>query len=93
MGGQDCSVRFWGLTQRDEAALRSAYGSLAWSSDKSGKNGNEDVSVRVGKMPICVQEITAHNHKAEEGVLAVVYHASAPQFASAEADGLVRTYH
>ncbi len=41
---------------------------------------------------MCRQEISSHRKKANEGVLAVKYHPTAPYFASAGADGVIRIY-
>ncbi|CBQ68398.1 related to STRIATIN [Sporisorium reilianum SRZ2] len=41
---------------------------------------------------VCRQEISSHRNKASEGVLAVKYHPTAPYFASAGADGVIRIY-
>lgn len=95
-GGEDCSVRFWDLAPRNDAVTEDppsptssseVVGGLAAGKEKS------DAPIRLGKDTICVQEISAHKQKAQEGVLAVAYHRSAPHFASSGADGLIRTYH
>lgn len=75
-GGHDCSVRFWEI----------AGGSLA-GKDGAVTGGEGDKSSAV-----CRQEISSHRNKASEGVLAVKYHPTAPYFASAGADGVIRIY-
>lgn len=40
----------------------------------------------------CIQEISAHRPKANEGILGVAYHATMPFVASAAADGTIRLY-
>lgn len=63
-------------------------------------SGSNDLSLRFwdvnfsDKAPkaVCVQEMTAHRPKSGEGVLAVLYHPTAPFFFSAAADGCLRAY-
>jgi striatin 1/3/4 len=68
------------------------------SIDSSGfslVSGSHDCSVRfwdILNTRACVQEITTHRKKADEGVLDVQYHSSLPFFASAGADGIVKVY-
>mgnify|MGYP000341928074 CR=1 FL=1 len=85
--GHDCSVRFWDLLSGSEGALEGgkASGDKVASATGSGEG-------KIGSAAVCVQEISAHRKKAGEGVLAVKYHPSAPFFASAGADGIVRIY-
>lgn len=80
-GGHDCSVRFWDIVGGGSAGNASAGSDN--DSNNSGTNGNACV---------CVQEISSHRKKATEGVLDVKYHPTAPFFASAGADGVVRIY-
>ncbi|KAJ9473955.1 F-box protein MET30 [Pseudozyma hubeiensis] len=62
-----------------------AGGSLA---GRDGPVGEGDKSTTA----VCRQEISSHRNKASEGVLAVKYHPTAPYFASAGADGVIRIY-
>ena len=62
-----------------------AGGSLA---GKDGAAGGEPEK----STAVCRQEISSHRKKAGEGVLAVKYHPTAPYFASAGADGVIRIY-
>lgn len=78
-GGHDCSVRFWDI----------ADGSLAGKDGPvSGAGGSEGEK----STAICRQEISSHRKKAGEGILSVAYHPTAPYFASAGADGVIRIY-
>ncbi|KDN38707.1 WD40 repeat-like protein [Tilletiaria anomala UBC 951] len=100
-GGHDCSVRFWDLVSgpaAQAAAEGSNSGSKVMNKDKeAAAAGNNDATAtgangNVGGAAVCVQEISAHRKKAGEGVVAVKYHPSAPFFASAGADGIIRIY-
>ncbi|TKY89921.1 hypothetical protein EX895_001218 [Sporisorium graminicola] len=75
-GGHDCSVRFWDI----------AGGSLM------GKDGGVVGEGGDKSTAVCRQEMSSHRNKASEGVLAVKYHPTAPYFASAGADGVIRIY-
>lgn len=58
-------------------------------------SGGHDCSVRFWDLlntRACVQEVTAHRKKGDEGVLDVQYHPSLPFFSSAGADGIVKVY-
>ncbi|KAH8108463.1 WD40 repeat-like protein [Phellopilus nigrolimitatus] len=58
-------------------------------------SGGHDCSVRFWDLldsHACVQEITSHREKAQEGVLAVDFHPSLPFMASAGADGVVKLH-
>lgn len=55
---------------------------------KDGPVGGEEKA----STATCRQEISSHRKKAGEGVLAVKYHPTAPYFASAGADGVIRIY-
>jgi len=80
-GGHDCSVRFWDIVGTSAKGLDSTSTSeLGLQESKTGAGA------------ACVQEITAHRKKATEGVLDVKYHPTAPYFASAGADGVIRIY-
>ncbi|CEH15000.1 Cell-cycle nuclear protein, contains WD-40 repeats [Ceraceosorus bombacis] len=79
-GGHDCSVRFWDIN----GIAGGATGSEVEPAKETSKAGSSQA--------VCVQEITAHRRKSSEGVLAVLYHPSAPFFASSGADGVVRIY-
>ncbi|KAN0061128.1 1,2-dihydroxy-3-keto-5-methylthiopentene dioxygenase [Thecaphora frezii] len=82
-GGHDCSVRFWDI----------AGGSLApREGSSSATTANSDETISNGSTAVCRQEISSHRRKAAEGVLAVKYHPTAPFFASAGADGVIRIY-
>lgn len=81
-GGHDCSVRFWDIVGTTSNSKGSEL-SLQENQSLSGGNGTSAA---------CVQEITAHRKKATEGVLDVKYHPTAPYFASAGADGVIRIY-
>lgn len=73
-------------------------GVTSLSIDPSGfslVSGGHDCSVRFWDIlgsRACVQEISSHREKAEEGVLDVMFHASLPFMASAGADGVVKLY-
>ncbi|VDB86970.1 unnamed protein product [Peniophora sp. CBMAI 1063] len=76
-GGHDCSVRFWDVLGQDG----------------NGKNGNGDKEKEAKNLSMsCVQEITSHRRKADEGVLALAFHNTLPFMASAGADGVVKLY-
>ncbi|CDU25314.1 related to STRIATIN [Sporisorium scitamineum] len=62
-----------------------AGGSLMGKDGPVGGEGDKSTAV-------CRQEISSHRNKASEGVLAVKYHPTAPYFASAGADGVIRIY-
>lgn len=62
-----------------------AGGSLMGKDGPVGGEGEKSTAV-------CRQEISSHRKKAGEGVLAVKYHPTAPFFASAGADGVIRIY-
>ncbi|EST08016.1 Striatin, N-terminal [Kalmanozyma brasiliensis GHG001] len=62
-----------------------AGGSLAGKEGATAGEGDKSTAV-------CRQEISSHRNKASEGVLAVKYHPTAPYFASAGADGVIRIY-
>ena len=86
-GGHDCSVRFWdiaggSLVPREEGASAS---NKATDSSNEGQASNANTAV-------CRQEISSHRKKGHEGVLAVKYHPTAPLFASAGADSVIRIY-
>ncbi|PWN47145.1 WD40 repeat-like protein [Violaceomyces palustris] len=99
-GGHDCSVRFWDIVggtiakepkgksgaEPKEAGTELGQGEVAGS---LGEGGSSDVNENSA---ICRQEMTSHRKKAGEGVLAVKYHPTAPYFASAGADGVIRIY-
>ncbi|KAE8229456.1 hypothetical protein CF326_g5574 [Tilletia indica] len=95
-GGHDCSVRFWDImgggvtasTGSDSATV----GTTGVDDEKSTSNSASAAAAAVSVRDACVQEITSHRKKAEEGVLGVKYHSSAPFFASAGADGVVRLF-
>ena len=58
-------------------------------------SGGHDCSVRFWDLlnkRTCIQEITSHRTKADEGVLDVEFHPSLPFMASAGADGVVKLY-
>jgi len=58
-------------------------------------SGGHDCSVRFWDIlgtKACIQEITSHRKKANEGVLDVQFHPSLPFMASAGADGIVKLY-
>jgi len=58
-------------------------------------SGGHDCSIRFWDIlgtRACVQEITSHRKKANEGVLDVQFHPSLPFMASAGADGIVKLY-
>ncbi|TDL27222.1 WD40 repeat-like protein [Rickenella mellea] len=58
-------------------------------------SGSHDCSVRFWDLlgtRACIQEITSHREKAQEGVLDVEFHPSLPFMASAGADGVVKLY-
>lgn len=58
-------------------------------------SGGHDCSVRFWEVlgsRACVQEITSHRKKADEGVLDVAFHPTLPFMASAGADGVVKLY-
>lgn len=79
-GGHDCSVRFWDIN------------GITGGATGSGAGPTKVVSKTNPAQAVCVQEISAHRPKSSEGVLAVLYHPSAPFFASSGADGVVRIY-
>ncbi|GAC74173.1 cell-cycle nuclear protein [Moesziomyces antarcticus T-34] len=79
-GGHDCSVRFWEIAG---GTLSGKEGSGV--AGEAGQSGSASSAV-------CRQEISSHRKKAGEGVLAVKYHPTAPYFASAGADGVIRIY-
>ncbi|KAK0567467.1 1,2-dihydroxy-3-keto-5-methylthiopentene dioxygenase [Tilletia horrida] len=87
-GGHDCSVRFWDIMGGGSGSSSSLTGEGSDEDRTAAATAAAAVSVR----DACVQEITSHRKKAEEGVLGVKYHSSAPFFASAGADGLVRLF-
>ncbi|PWZ03691.1 WD40 repeat-like protein, partial [Testicularia cyperi] len=89
-GGHDCSVRFWDIAGGSLSSRESGPGdSIALSAAGIGKVSASGSSSTTA---VCRQEITAHRKKAGEGVLAVKYHPTAPFFASAGADGVIRIY-
>ncbi|KAI0295494.1 WD40-repeat-containing domain protein [Russula brevipes] len=58
-------------------------------------SGGHDCSIRFWDIlgtKACIQEITSHRKKANEGVLDVQFHPSLPFMASAGADGIVKLY-
>ncbi|KZV67957.1 WD40 repeat-like protein [Peniophora sp. CONT] len=60
---------------------------------QDAKNGNGDKDKDAKSLSMsCVQEITSHRRKADEGVLALAFHATLPFMASAGADGVVKLY-
>ena len=58
---------------------------------QDGKNGDKEKDAKNLSMS-CVQEITSHRRKADEGVLALAFHPTLPFMASAGADGVVKLY-
>ena len=95
-GGHDCSVRFWDLASgpAKEATAIDAEEDESESNERgsSHSQSKSSSSTTTENTTACVQEISAHRKKAGEGVLAVKYHPSAPFFASAGADGIIRIY-
>lgn len=77
-GSQDCSVRFWDILEKNEA--------------KQPPDGSGAAPAQLSCDAVCFQEIRAHQQKGNEGVLAAVYHPSAPFVATGGADGAVRLY-
>ncbi|WFD00473.1 1,2-dihydroxy-3-keto-5-methylthiopentene dioxygenase [Malassezia yamatoensis] len=75
-GSHDCTVRFWDTG----------------SPDASDAMDRDAVHASQSHSAVCFQEIREHQTKGKEGVLAVVYHATAPIVASAGADGTLRLY-
>ncbi|WFC96554.1 1,2-dihydroxy-3-keto-5-methylthiopentene dioxygenase [Malassezia brasiliensis] len=75
-GSHDCTVRFWDIGS-PESRDGAEQGALHASQSHSA---------------VCFQEIRPHEVKANEGVLSVVYHASAPLVATSGADGVVRLF-
>ncbi|KAI0320507.1 WD40-repeat-containing domain protein [Amylostereum chailletii] len=73
-------------------------GVTSLSMDPSGfslVSGGHDCSIRFWDIlgtRACVQEITSHRRKADEGALDVQFHPSLPFMASAGADGVVKLY-
>ncbi|KAJ3842897.1 WD40-repeat-containing domain protein [Lentinula raphanica] len=73
-------------------------GVTSLSIDASGfslVSGSHDCSIRFWDLlgsRQCVQEITTHREKAQEGVLDVEFHPTLPIMASAGADGVVKLY-
>lgn len=55
-------------------------------------SGSHDCSVRLWQDKSCVQEITSHRKKFDEGILAVEFHPTLSYFATAGADGLAKVY-
>ena len=58
-------------------------------------SGGHDCSIRFWDIlgsRACVQEITSHRKKADEGTLDVQFHPTLPFMASAGADGVVKLY-
>ncbi|SPO35650.1 related to STRIATIN [Pseudozyma flocculosa] len=88
-GGHDCSVRFWDIAG---GSLSPREGPNSSGSGAAPATGSADEVVSNGTTAVCRQEITSHRRKAAEGVLAVKYHPTAPYFASAGADGVIRIY-
>ncbi|WFD44537.1 1,2-dihydroxy-3-keto-5-methylthiopentene dioxygenase [Malassezia psittaci] len=75
-GSHDCTVRFWDMGSPDTSE----------AIDRDAVHASQSHSA------VCFQEIRKHHTKGKEGVLAVVYHATAPIVASAGADGTLRLY-
>ncbi|KAL9931309.1 hypothetical protein V8E36_009819 [Tilletia maclaganii] len=90
-GGHDCSVRFWDIRGGGAAPI-SGDGTSSTEEEGGVKASTAAAVAAVDVGDNCVQEITSHRKKAEEGVLSVRYHSSAPFFASAGADGVVRLF-
>ncbi|KAI0048232.1 striatin-3 [Auriscalpium vulgare] len=73
-------------------------GVTSLSIDASGfslVSGGHDCSIRFWDIlgsKACIQEVTSHRKKANEGVLDVQFHPSLPFMASAGADGIVKLY-
>lgn len=65
--------------------------------DPSGKyllSASHDCSVRLWlfEEKACIQEITSHRKKFDEGIFAVAFHPSLSHFATAGADGLAKVF-
>ncbi|KAK0548105.1 1,2-dihydroxy-3-keto-5-methylthiopentene dioxygenase [Tilletia horrida] len=95
-GGHDCSVRFWDIMgggAGDGLTPSSGSGDAASEDESTSKaTAAATAAAAVSVRDACVQEITSHRKKAEEGVLGVRYCTGAPFFASAGADGVVRLF-
>ena len=75
-GSHDCTVRFWDIRNPDSRD----------GPDQGALHASQSHSA------VCFQEIRPHQVKANEGVLSVVYHPSAPLVASAGADGALHLF-
>ncbi|KAL5529432.1 hypothetical protein ACEPAG_5417 [Sanghuangporus baumii] len=99
-GHEDKHIRIWDITTgqctHSMAAHLDSVTSL--SIDAAGfslVSGGHDCSVRFWDLlgsHACIQEISSHREKANEGVLAVDFHPSLPFMASAGADGVVKLH-
>lgn len=63
-----------------------------WDVRYRGNNDTDAVESHPSYSAVCFQEILAHQSKAQEGVLAVLYHPALPLVATAGADGFVHLY-
>ncbi|VVC93879.1 unnamed protein product [Leptidea sinapis] len=94
---EDHHIRFW-----DAVSGRCAHTMVAHLDAVTGLaldpngifllSGSHDCSVRLWNLDTktCVQEITAHRKKFDEGILDVAFHPMRPYIASAGADGLAK---
>jgi len=97
---EDKHIRIFDITtgQCTHSMLAHLDAVTSLSIDSSGfslVSGSHDCSVRFWDLlgsRSCVQEITVHREKAQEGVLDVQFHPSLPFMASAGADGVVKLY-
>ncbi|XP_038214515.1 striatin-4 [Zerene cesonia] len=96
---EDRHIRFWdavsGRCANAMVAHLDAVTGLAL--DPNGLfllSGSHDCSVRLWNLDTktCVQEITAHRKKFDEGILDVAFHPMRPYIASAGADGLAKVF-
>lgn len=63
--------------------------------DSALVSGGHDTSIRLWDMKMnkaCIQEISAHRKKGDEGVLDVQFHRTSPWMVSGGADGIVKIY-
>ncbi|XP_050665056.1 striatin-3 [Leptidea sinapis] len=96
---EDHHIRFW-----DAVSGRCAHTMVAHLDAVTGLaldpngifllSGSHDCSVRLWNLDTktCVQEITAHRKKFDEGILDVAFHPMRPYIASAGADGLAKVF-
>ncbi|CAF4835961.1 striatin-4 isoform X1 [Pieris napi] len=96
---EDRHIRFW-----DAVSGRCAHAMVAHLDAVTGLaldpnglfllSGSHDCSVRLWNLDTktCVQEITAHRKKFDEGILDVAFHPVRPYIASAGADGLAKVF-